>query len=58
MNLPDSTAGVLEHAGVEVRWLKIGVHVEKEDQLLELIASNMQGHGRPPFAGRHTRHGV
>jgi 3-deoxy-D-manno-octulosonic-acid transferase len=58
MNLPDSTAAVLESAGVEVRWLKIGVHVEKEDQLLELIARNMQGYGRPPFAGRHTRHGV
>jgi tetraacyldisaccharide 4'-kinase len=37
MNLPDSTAAVLEHAGVELFWLKIGVHVEKEEQLLELI---------------------
>ena len=37
MNLPDSTAAVLEHAGVEVYWLKIGVQVEKEEQLLELI---------------------
>jgi 3-deoxy-D-manno-octulosonic-acid transferase len=37
MNLPDSTASVLEHAGIELYWLKIGVHIEKEDQLLELI---------------------
>jgi tetraacyldisaccharide 4'-kinase len=37
MNLPDSTAAVLERAGVELRWLKIGVQVEKERQLLELI---------------------
>ncbi len=35
MNLPDSTAAILEHAGVEVYWLKIGVHIEKEDQLLD-----------------------
>src|ERR1700733_10493229 len=52
MNLPDSTASVLEHAGVELYWLKIGVHVEKEDQLLELIGSKMQGDTPPPFAGR------
>jgi len=39
MNLPDSTAAALERAGVELRWLKIGVHVEKEEQLLESIAS-------------------
>jgi 3-deoxy-D-manno-octulosonic-acid transferase len=37
MNLPDSTAAVLERAGVELCWLKIGVYIEKEDQLLELI---------------------
>ena len=37
MNLPDSTAAVLEQAGVEVYWLKIGVQVEKEEELLELI---------------------
>ena len=39
MNLPDSTAAALERAGVELRWLKIGVHVEKEEQLLALIGS-------------------
>jgi 3-deoxy-D-manno-octulosonic-acid transferase len=37
MNLPDSTAAILEHAGIQVYWLKIGVHIEKENQLLELI---------------------
>ena len=39
MNLPDSAAAVLERAGVELRWLKIGVHVEKEEQLLALMGS-------------------
>jgi len=38
MNLPESTAAVLDHAGVQVYWLKIGVRVEKEDQLLQLMA--------------------
>jgi tetraacyldisaccharide 4'-kinase len=37
MNLPESTPEILERAGVEMYWLKIGVHIEKEDQLLELI---------------------
>jgi tetraacyldisaccharide 4'-kinase len=52
MNLPESTASVLEHAGVQVCWLKIGVRIEKEDQLLELIESKMHGYVTPPFAGR------
>jgi hypothetical protein len=55
MNLPDSTADVLEHAGVELCWLKIGVHVEKEEQLLELIQSKMLGYNSQPFAGREPR---
>jgi 3-deoxy-D-manno-octulosonic-acid transferase len=42
MNLPESTAQVLSTAGVELYWLKIGVVIEKEDQLLELIGSKMQ----------------
>jgi 3-deoxy-D-manno-octulosonic-acid transferase len=42
MNLPDSTSEVLATAGVELYWLKIGVVIEKEDQLLELIGSKMQ----------------
>ena len=57
MNLPDSAAAVLDHAGVQVYWLKIGVHVEKEDQLLELIGSKMQGYassGRVPESARRN----
>ena len=42
MNLPDSTAAALERAGVQVYWLKIGVHIEKEDQLLDLIVKASQ----------------
>jgi 3-deoxy-D-manno-octulosonic-acid transferase len=55
MNLPDSTAKVLEHAGVEVFWLKIGVLVEKEDQLMELIASKMQRNASPPVRFERRR---
>jgi 3-deoxy-D-manno-octulosonic-acid transferase len=55
MNLPDSTAASLERAGVEVFWLKIGVHVENEDQLLALIGSKMKGYNLSPFAGREPR---
>jgi len=55
MNLPDSTSAVLEHAGVELRWLKIGVHIEKEDQLMELITSKMLASSPAPFIGRKTR---
>ena len=58
MNLPESTAGVLEHAGVEIYWLKIGVHVEKEDQLLELIASKMHRYDPPPLDREPRRHSV
>ena len=48
MNLPESTPAILEHAGVQIYWLKIGVHVGKEDQLLELIGSKMQGYDPMP----------
>jgi 3-deoxy-D-manno-octulosonic-acid transferase len=48
MNLPESTPAILLHAGVQIYWLKIGVHVEKEDQLLELIASKMHGYDPMP----------
>ncbi len=59
MNLPDSSAAALEHAGVQVFWLKIGVHIEKEDQLLHLIASKMHHYNPPPFIGREPRrHGA
>jgi 3-deoxy-D-manno-octulosonic-acid transferase len=62
MNLPESTGCVLEQAGVDLYWLKIGVHLEKEDQLLDLIRSHLiksplnksktLGYNRPPLAGR------
>jgi tetraacyldisaccharide-1-P 4'-kinase len=55
MNMPDSAAEVLERNGVELYWLKIHVHIEKEDQLLELIGSKMRGYSPPPFAGREPR---
>ncbi len=42
MNLPESTPMVLERAGVNLYWLKIGVQVENEDQLLDLIESKMR----------------
>ena len=42
MNLPDSAPSVLERAGVNLYWLKIGVQVENENQLLELIESKMR----------------
>jgi tetraacyldisaccharide 4'-kinase len=42
MNLPDSTAEILERAGVQMYWLKIGVLIENEDQLLELIVKASQ----------------
>jgi tetraacyldisaccharide 4'-kinase len=42
MNLPDSTPDILQRAGIQVCWLKIGVHIEKEDQLLELIVKASQ----------------
>jgi hypothetical protein len=42
MNLPESAPRVLERAGVNLYWLKIGVQVENEDQLLDLIESKMR----------------
>ncbi len=42
MNLPESAPSVLERAGVNLYWLKIGVKVENEDQLLDLIESKMR----------------
>jgi len=42
MNLPESAPGVLERAGVTLYWLNIGVHVDDEDRLLELIESKMR----------------
>ena len=34
--------GVLASAGVNLYWLKIGVQVENEDQLLDLVESKMR----------------
>jgi len=42
MNLPESAPDVLERAGVTLYWLNIGVHVDDEEQLLELIESKMR----------------
>ena len=55
LNLPDTAAKVLEHAGVELRWLKIGVHIEKEEKLLELIRSRMEQFDAPRFVARQAR---
>jgi tetraacyldisaccharide 4'-kinase len=51
MNLPESAPGVLEHYGVSLYWLKIGVHVEREDELLGLIESKL----RAEFAGQRRQ---
>jgi tetraacyldisaccharide 4'-kinase len=42
MNLPESAPDVLARAGVNLYWLKIGVQVENEDRLMELIESRMR----------------
>jgi 3-deoxy-D-manno-octulosonic-acid transferase len=42
MNLPESAPGVLERAGVNLYWLNIGVHVDDEEELLQLIESKMR----------------
>ncbi len=60
VNLPESTAAVLEAAGVRLYWLKIAVHIEKEDQFLELIRSKLikakpPGESARPFVVRKTR---
>ncbi len=43
MNLPESAPGVLSRTGVTLYWLKIGVEIEHEDQLIELIDSKTSG---------------
>jgi 3-deoxy-D-manno-octulosonic-acid transferase len=42
MNLPESAPDVLAGAGVNLYWLKIGVQVENEDQLLDLVEGKMR----------------
>ncbi len=44
MNLPEGAPGVLSRAGVTLYWLKIGVHIEQEDRLLEIVESKISRH--------------
>jgi tetraacyldisaccharide-1-P 4'-kinase len=41
MNLPERAAEVLLDASMDLYWLKIGIQVEREEALLELIESKM-----------------
>ena len=43
LNLPDRATEILLEASVELYWLKIGIQVEREDALIELIESRMNG---------------
>jgi tetraacyldisaccharide 4'-kinase len=42
MNLPERAAEILLDASMELYWLKIGIQVEREEALLELIESKMR----------------
>jgi tetraacyldisaccharide 4'-kinase len=41
MNLPERAAEILLEASMELYWLKIGIQVEREEALLELIESKL-----------------
>ena len=41
MNLPERSAEILLDASMELYWLKIGIQVEREESLLELIESKL-----------------
>ena len=41
MNLPERASEILLEASMELYWLKIGIQVEREEALLELIESKM-----------------
>jgi hypothetical protein len=41
MNLPERAAEILLDASMELYWLKIGIQVEHEEALLELIESKL-----------------
>jgi tetraacyldisaccharide 4'-kinase len=41
MNLPERAAEILRDASIELYWLKIGIQVEREEALLELIESRL-----------------
>jgi 3-deoxy-D-manno-octulosonic-acid transferase len=59
MNLPDCTLSMLAREQVELYWLKIGVNVEQEEQLMELIASKLrQPHAAPSAGGQKRRQGT
>jgi hypothetical protein len=45
MNMPERTMELLLNDSVELYWLKIGVEIEQEDALLELIESKLGGSG-------------
>lgn len=55
MNLPESAAPFLKRVGVELYWLKIGVVIEHERQLLELIASQISSRTHPRASSPVTR---
>jgi 3-deoxy-D-manno-octulosonic-acid transferase len=46
MNLPERAAEILLDASMELYWLKIGIQVEREEALMELIESKMQSLAR------------
>jgi hypothetical protein len=43
MNMPERSMELLLNDSVELYWLKIGVEIEQEDALLELIESKLGG---------------
>ena len=42
MNLPERTAEILLDASVELYWLKIGIQIEREEGLMDLIESRVE----------------
>jgi tetraacyldisaccharide 4'-kinase len=46
MNLPERAEEVLRDASIDLYWLKIGIQVEREETLLELIESKMESLAR------------
>jgi len=51
MNLPERALEILSDASTELYWLKIGIQVEREESLLELIESKLaNARGSVPLA--------
>ena len=46
MNLPERAEEILRDASIDLYWLKIGIQVEREETLLELIESKMESLAR------------